>query len=157
MLLIGFLAASNLNAAERQIISSFDFTTNISCCNTDTPIKYGMWRSIIDGPYVTMMASADSGGIQDCLRAMGALEKMFAGSDEVKENRRDILKQQYENFVYKDGESLTTQYNWYTYLFRELQCAKVKLENEDILKKFIRSLPNCWTLYTVSIRVIWHA
>ncbi|KAI3814355.1 hypothetical protein L1987_19108 [Smallanthus sonchifolius] len=28
-----------------------------------------------------------------------ALEKMFASSEEVKENRRDILKQQYENFV----------------------------------------------------------
>ncbi|KAI3732799.1 hypothetical protein L1987_64008 [Smallanthus sonchifolius] len=32
------------------------------------------------------------------------------------------------------------------------KCSKVKLENEDILKKFIRSLPSCWTLYTVSIR-----
>ncbi|KAI3806772.1 hypothetical protein L1987_22687 [Smallanthus sonchifolius] len=40
----------------------------------------------------------------------------------------------------------------YTYLVGELQCSKVKLENEDILKNFIRSLPSCWTLYTVSIR-----
>ncbi|KAI3713305.1 hypothetical protein L1987_71880 [Smallanthus sonchifolius] len=81
-----------------------------------------------------------------------ALEKMFVGSEEVKENRRDILKQQYENFVWKEGESLTVLYNRYTYLVGELQCSKVKLENEDILKKFIRSLPSCWTLYTVSIR-----
>ncbi|KAI3802374.1 hypothetical protein L1987_30506 [Smallanthus sonchifolius] len=81
-----------------------------------------------------------------------ALEKMFAGSEEVKENRRDILKQQYENFVWKEGESLTVLYNKYTYLVGELQCSKVKLENEDILKKFIRSLPSCWTLYTVFIR-----
>ncbi|KAI3815536.1 hypothetical protein L1987_15207 [Smallanthus sonchifolius] len=125
-----------------------------------------MWKSIRDGPYIPMVASADSGGpsvpkdpskyseedikkmevdfkalgaIQMCLpnevfhnfRSYKAakelwedLEKMFAGSEEVKENRRDILKQQYENFVWK----------------------------EDILKKFIRSLPSCWTLYTVSIR-----
>ncbi|KAI3725202.1 hypothetical protein L1987_64980 [Smallanthus sonchifolius] len=81
-----------------------------------------------------------------------ALEKMFAESEEVKENRRDILKQQYENFVWKEGESLTVLYNRYTYLLGELQCFKVKLENEDILKKFIRSLPSGWTLYTVSIR-----
>ncbi|KAI3732650.1 hypothetical protein L1987_63857 [Smallanthus sonchifolius] len=81
-----------------------------------------------------------------------ALEKMVAGSEEVKENIRDILKQQYENFVWKEGESLTVLYNRYTYLVGELQCSKVKLENEDILKKFIRSLPSCWTLYTVSIR-----
>ncbi|KAI3818187.1 hypothetical protein L1987_11990 [Smallanthus sonchifolius] len=64
----------------------------------------------------------------------------------------DILKQQYENFVCNEGESLTSVYNRYTYLVGELQCSKVKLENEDILKNFIRSLPSCWTLYTVSIR-----
>ncbi|KAI3805338.1 hypothetical protein L1987_27628 [Smallanthus sonchifolius] len=81
-----------------------------------------------------------------------ALEKMVAGSEEVKENRRDILKQQYENFVWKEGESLTVLFNSYTYLVGELQYSKVKLENEDILKKFIRSLPSCWSLYTVSIR-----
>ncbi|KAI3686322.1 hypothetical protein L1987_79996 [Smallanthus sonchifolius] len=138
--------------------------------------EYGMWKSIWDGPYVPMVASADSGGplvpkepskyseedikkmevdfkalgaIQMCLpnevfhnfkahktakELWGALEKMFVGSEEVKENRRDILKQQY------------------TYLVGELQCSKVNLENENILKKFIRSLPSCWTLYTVSIR-----
>ncbi|KAI3810894.1 hypothetical protein L1987_20526 [Smallanthus sonchifolius] len=58
-----------------------------------------------------------------------ALEKMFAGSEEVKENRRDILKQQYENFVYKYGECHTILYNRYTYLVGEQQCSKVKLEN----------------------------
>ncbi|KAI3815303.1 hypothetical protein L1987_14966 [Smallanthus sonchifolius] len=125
--------------------------------------EYGMWRSVIDGPYVPMVASADFVGPsvpkeaskyseEDIKKMEEALEKMFAGSEEVKENGRDILKQQYENFVYKDGESLTTQYNRYTYLVGELHCSKVKLENEDILKKFIRSLPSCWTLYTVSIR-----
>ncbi|KAI3810988.1 hypothetical protein L1987_20702 [Smallanthus sonchifolius] len=81
-----------------------------------------------------------------------ALEKMFAGSEEVKENRRDILKQQYENFILKEGESLTVLFNRYTYIVGELQRSKVKQENEDILKKFIRSLPSCWILYTVSIR-----
>ncbi|KAI3819430.1 hypothetical protein L1987_13265 [Smallanthus sonchifolius] len=138
--------------------------------------EYGMWKSIRDGPYTPMVASADSGGslvqkepskyseedikkmeadfkalgaIQMCLpnevfhnfrsyktakELWEALEKMFAGSEEVKENIRDILKKQY------------------TYLVGELQCSKVKLENEDILIKFIRSLPSCWTLYTVSIR-----
>ncbi|KAI3815543.1 hypothetical protein L1987_15214 [Smallanthus sonchifolius] len=115
--------------------------------------EYGMWRSIVDGPYVPMVASADSGGplvpkeaskysdedikkmevdfkalgaIQMCLPnevfhnfiqykiakvLWEALEKMFAGSEEVKENRRDILKQQYENFVRKEGESLTVLFN----------------------------------------------
>ncbi|KAI3814215.1 hypothetical protein L1987_18963 [Smallanthus sonchifolius] len=156
--------------------------------------EYGMWRSVKEGPYIPMVASADGGGIQvpketskyseeDIkkmevdFKALGAiqmclpnevfhnfrsyktakelweaLEKMFAGSEEVKENRRDILKQQYENFVWREGESLTILYNRFTYLVGELQCSKVKLENEDILKKFIRSLPSCWTLYTVSIR-----
>ncbi|KAI3725213.1 hypothetical protein L1987_64991 [Smallanthus sonchifolius] len=131
--------------------------------------EYGMWRSIKDGPYVPMVASADSGGpsvpkepskysdedikkMEVDLKALGAiqmclpnevfhnfgehktakelweaLDKMFAGSEEVKENRRDILKQQYENFVWKEGESLTMLYNRYTYLVGELQCSKVKL------------------------------
>ncbi|KAI3744794.1 hypothetical protein L1987_57887 [Smallanthus sonchifolius] len=156
--------------------------------------EYGMWKSIRDGPYTPMVASADFGGptvpkdpskyseedikkmevdfkalgaIQMCLpnevfhnfrsyktakELWEALKKMFAGSEEIKENRRDILKQQYENFLWKEGESLTVLYNRYTYLVGELQCSKVKLENEDILKKFITSLPSCGTLYTVSIR-----
>ncbi|KAI3821179.1 hypothetical protein L1987_08738 [Smallanthus sonchifolius] len=120
--------------------------------------EYGMWKSIRDGPYTPMVASADFGGplvlkepskyseedikkmevdfkalgaIQMCLpnevfhnfrsyktakELWEALEKMFAGSEEVKENRRDVLKQQYENFVWKEGESLTVLYNRYTYL-----------------------------------------
>ncbi|KAI3827572.1 hypothetical protein L1987_01649 [Smallanthus sonchifolius] len=61
------------------------------------------------------------GAIQMCLpkttkELWEALEKMFAGSEEVKENRRDILKQQYENFVRKEVESLTILYNRFTYL-----------------------------------------
>ncbi|KAI3762578.1 hypothetical protein L1987_53012 [Smallanthus sonchifolius] len=94
--------------------------------------EYGMWKSIRDGPYIPMVASADSGGpsvpkdpskyseedikkmevdfkalgaIQMCLpnevfhnfrsyktakELWEALEKMFAGSEKVKENRKKL-------------------------------------------------------------------
>ncbi|KAI3762235.1 hypothetical protein L1987_52660 [Smallanthus sonchifolius] len=84
------------------------------------------------GPYVPMVASADSEGPS-------------VPKESSKYSEEDIKKMEV------DFKALGA-IQMYTYLVGELQCSKVKLENEDIIKKFIRSLSSCWTLYTVSIR-----
>ncbi|KAK9071726.1 hypothetical protein SSX86_008155 [Deinandra increscens subsp. villosa] len=81
-----------------------------------------------------------------------ALSEMYEGSSEVKENKKDVLKQRYENFTYKTGESMTNQYLRFVSLLDEFQKVEVKTEQADANRKFLRSLPPAWTVYTVSIR-----
>ncbi|KAK9073378.1 hypothetical protein SSX86_007702 [Deinandra increscens subsp. villosa] len=81
-----------------------------------------------------------------------ALSEMYEGSSEVKENKKDVLKQRYENFIYKTGESMTNQYLRFVSLLDELQKVEVTIEQADANRKFLRSLPPMWTVYTVSIR-----
>ncbi|KAI3813247.1 hypothetical protein L1987_17966 [Smallanthus sonchifolius] len=100
--------------------------------------EYGMWKSIKDGPYTPMVSSADSGGT-------------LVPKETSKYSDEDIKKMEVDFKAL--GAIQMCLPNEVFHNFRdELQCSKVKLENEDILKKFIRSLPSCWTLYTVSIR-----
>ncbi|KAK9071824.1 hypothetical protein SSX86_008253 [Deinandra increscens subsp. villosa] len=81
-----------------------------------------------------------------------ALSEMYEGTSEVKENKKDALKQKYENFTFKSGETMTNQYLRFVSLLDELQKVDVKLDQVDVNRKFLRSLPSVWIVYTVSIR-----
>ncbi|KAK9053707.1 hypothetical protein SSX86_024781 [Deinandra increscens subsp. villosa] len=81
-----------------------------------------------------------------------ALSEMYEGTSEVKENKKDVLKQKYEKFTFKSGETMTNQYLRFVSLLDELQKVDVKLDQVDVNRKFLRSLPSMWTVYTVSIR-----
>ena len=45
-----------------------------------------------------------------------ALKEQFGGTDEVLENRKEILNQQYETFTHVNGESLTQQFERFSCL-----------------------------------------
>ncbi|RRC79046.1 hypothetical protein, partial [Escherichia coli] len=81
-----------------------------------------------------------------------ALEKRFSGNKNTKRNQRDILKQQYENFSYLKNESMTQTFDRFNKLIGELAAVEVKMEKDDINRKFLRSLGEDWTMYTVSFR-----
>ncbi|KAJ9566450.1 hypothetical protein OSB04_002416 [Centaurea solstitialis] len=81
-----------------------------------------------------------------------ALEKRFAGSKSTKRNQKAILRQQYENFVSSKNETMTQTFDRYNKLIGELATIGVKIENDDINRKFLRSLGEEWTMYTVSLR-----
>ncbi|KAK9078005.1 hypothetical protein SSX86_002062 [Deinandra increscens subsp. villosa] len=57
-----------------------------------------------------------------------ALSEMYEGTSEVRENKKDVLKQKYENFTFKTGESMTNQYLRFVSLLDELQkeCKNLK-------------------------------
>ncbi|KAI3728928.1 hypothetical protein L6452_17573 [Arctium lappa] len=61
-----------------------------------------------------------------------ALEKRFAGTKSTKRNQRDILK--------------------FNKLIGELATFGVQMEQDDVNRKFLRSLGDEWTMYTVSFR-----
>ncbi|KAK9071706.1 hypothetical protein SSX86_008135 [Deinandra increscens subsp. villosa] len=77
-----------------------------------------------------------------------ALSEMYEGSSEVKENKKDVLKQRYEKFTYKTGESMPNQYLRFVSLLDELQKVEVKTEQANANRKFLGSLPPAWTIYT---------
>ncbi|KAI3677759.1 hypothetical protein L6452_37027 [Arctium lappa] len=81
-----------------------------------------------------------------------ALQKRFAGTKSIKRNQRDVLKQQYENFTPSKNESMTQTFDRFNKLIGELATVGVKMEQDDVNRKFLRSLGDEWTMYTVSYR-----
>ncbi|KAJ9558748.1 hypothetical protein OSB04_013362 [Centaurea solstitialis] len=81
-----------------------------------------------------------------------ALEKRFAGSKSTKRNQKAILRQQYENFMSSKNETMTQTFDRYNKLIGELATVGVQINNDDINRKFLRSLGEEWTMYTVSLR-----
>ncbi|KAJ9560080.1 hypothetical protein OSB04_005240 [Centaurea solstitialis] len=81
-----------------------------------------------------------------------ALEKRFTGSKSTKRNQKAILRQQYENFMSSKNETMTQTFDRYNKLIGELATVGVQIDNDDINRKFLRSLGEEWTMYTVSLR-----
>ncbi|KAD4586507.1 hypothetical protein E3N88_24108 [Mikania micrantha] len=81
-----------------------------------------------------------------------SLQQMYEGSEDVKENKKDMLKKKFKNFCQQNNEKMTSQYLRYVQLFDELVAAGVKMENQDVIRKFLRSLPHAWNIYSMAIR-----
>ncbi|KAJ9541474.1 hypothetical protein OSB04_027980 [Centaurea solstitialis] len=81
-----------------------------------------------------------------------ALEKRFSGTKSTKRNQKAILKQQYENFTSFKNESMTQTFDRFNKLIGELATVDVKMDKDDVNRKFLRSLGEEWTIYTVSFR-----
>ncbi|KAJ9558078.1 hypothetical protein OSB04_012692 [Centaurea solstitialis] len=81
-----------------------------------------------------------------------ALEKRFAGSKSSKRNQKAVLKQQYENFMSSKNESMTQTFDIFNKLIGELATVGVKMDNDDLNRKFLRSLGEEWVIYTVPFR-----
>ncbi|KAD6454887.1 hypothetical protein E3N88_09593 [Mikania micrantha] len=60
-----------------------------------------------------------------------SLQQMYKGSEDVKENKKDMLKQKFENFCQENNEKMVSQYLRYVQLVDELTVAGVKMENQD--------------------------
>ncbi|KAJ9543912.1 hypothetical protein OSB04_023619 [Centaurea solstitialis] len=81
-----------------------------------------------------------------------ALEKRFSRTKSTKRNEKAILKQQYENFTSLKNESMTQTFDRFNKLIGELATVDVKMDKDDVNRKFLRSLGEEWTIYTVSFR-----
>ena len=51
------------------------------------------------------------------------------------------LRNQFQNFQYVNKESLNCQYNRFVVLIRKFQDADIQLDNCNMIKKFLDSLP----------------
>ncbi|KAI3685225.1 hypothetical protein L6452_34463 [Arctium lappa] len=117
---------------------------------------YSMWDIIENGPSEAGKIGPDEKRpppkIDDAQILWNSLEKRFAGTKSIKRNQIDVLKQQYENFTSSKNEPMTQTFDRFNKLIGELATVGVKMEQDDINRKFLRSLGDEWTMYTVSYR-----
>ncbi|KAJ9542207.1 hypothetical protein OSB04_028713 [Centaurea solstitialis] len=111
---------------------------------------YALWEVVEHGPSVPEPAVA--GAPQNAKSLWNALEKRFSGTKSSKRNQKAMLKQQYENFTSTKNESMTQTFDRFNKLIGELANVDVKMEKDEVNRKFLRSLSEEWTMYTVSFR-----
>ncbi|KAJ9547999.1 hypothetical protein OSB04_020542 [Centaurea solstitialis] len=124
---------------------------------------YGMWEVVENGPGTDEEAAeggarppprsdADRKRRQTEMKALSTLLEEVLWNQEHKEEQKAILKQQYENFTSLKNESMTQTFDRFNRLIGELATVDVKMDKDDVNRKFLRSLGKEWTIYTVSFR-----
>ncbi|GBC54548.2 interaptin-like [Rhizophagus irregularis DAOM 181602=DAOM 197198] len=74
------------------------------------------------------------------------------GNEQVRENKMQLLIQQYESFHFKAGESLSDTFNRFQKLLNGLKLFGRVYQVKDSNLKFLRALPKEWKPMTVSLR-----
>ncbi|KAJ9544878.1 hypothetical protein OSB04_024585 [Centaurea solstitialis] len=125
---------------------------------------YAMWEVVENGPGTDEAvpegaarppprSDADRKRRETEMKALWtAFEKRFSGTKSTKRNQKAILKQQYENFTSLKNESMTEIFDRFNKLIGELATVDVKMDKDDVNRKFVISLGEEWTIYTVSFR-----
>ena len=88
----------------------------------------------------------------DAKELWDALEKRFGGTKATKRNQKDVLKQQYENFKASRNETMAQTFDRFVKLTGEMENVGVVFEKDDLNRKFLRSLNEEWSIYTISLR-----
>mgnify|MGYP003330837915 CR=1 FL=1 len=88
----------------------------------------------------------------DAKELWDALEKRFGGTKATKRNQKDVLKQQYENFKASRNETMAQTFDRFVKLTGEMENVGVEFERDDLNRKFLRSLNEEWSIYTISLR-----
>ncbi|KAK1355940.1 hypothetical protein POM88_049196 [Heracleum sosnowskyi] len=80
------------------------------------------------------------------------IELLCEGSEEVKDNQRQILISQYEAFMEKSGEDLTTMFERFNKLMTELQIHGKYYDRKELNVKFPLTLPEHLEHKVIAIR-----
>ncbi|GJS78503.1 putative reverse transcriptase domain-containing protein [Tanacetum coccineum] len=78
-----------------------------------------------------------------------AIKNRFGGSTATKKIQKNLLKQQYENFVASSSKVIEQTYERLQKLFSQLEMHGKVISLEDINQKFLRSLSQEWTMHTI--------
>ncbi|GJV97017.1 putative ribonuclease H-like domain-containing protein [Tanacetum coccineum] len=81
--------------------------------------------------------------------ATKAVEKRFGGDATTKKTRRNLLKQQYENFTASSSEVLDQTFDRLQKLISQLEIHGESISQEDVNQKFLRSLSPEWNTHTI--------
>ncbi|GJQ92150.1 ribonuclease H-like domain-containing protein [Tanacetum coccineum] len=87
--------------------------------------------------------------IKDAKLLLEAIEKRFGGNEATKKIQRNLLKQQYENFIAPSSEMLDKTFDRLQKLMSQLELLGEKLSQEDVNQKLLRSLSPEWNTHVV--------
>ncbi|GKA50575.1 retrovirus-related pol polyprotein from transposon TNT 1-94 [Tanacetum coccineum] len=124
-------------------------------------IDYSLWEVIEHGnaPPVTKFVE----GVKTTIAPSTAEEKaqrrlelkaritllMFGGNAATKKTQRNLLKQQYENFIASSSEVLDQTFDRLQKLISQLEIHGESISQEDVNQKFLRSLSPEWNTHTI--------
>nr|GEW05838.1 ribonuclease H-like domain-containing protein [Tanacetum cinerariifolium] len=83
---------------------------------------------------------------------MKAIGNRFGGNAATKKTLKNLLKRQYENFAASSTKMIEQTYERLQKLISQLEMHGEVIPQEDINKKFLRSLLEEWTMYTIMWR-----
>ncbi|GJX22752.1 ribonuclease H-like domain-containing protein [Tanacetum coccineum] len=86
---------------------------------------------------------------KDAKTLMQAIENRFGGNTATKKTQKNLLKQQYENFAASSTKVIEQTYEGIQKLISQLEMHGEVIPQEDINQKFLRSLSQEWTMYTI--------
>ncbi|GJW59438.1 putative ribonuclease H-like domain-containing protein [Tanacetum coccineum] len=87
--------------------------------------------------------------IKDAKLLLEAVEKRFGGNAATKKTKKNLLKQQYENFTASNSEMLDQTFDRLQKLVSQLELLDEKLSQEDVNQKLLRSLSPEWNTHAV--------
>ncbi|GJZ13186.1 hypothetical protein Tco_0548416 [Tanacetum coccineum] len=87
--------------------------------------------------------------IKDAKKLLKAVEKRFGGNAATRKTQRNLLKQQYENFIAPSSEMLDQTFDRLQKLVSQLELLDEKLSQEDVNQKLLRSLSPEWNTHAV--------
>ncbi|GJW86544.1 ribonuclease H-like domain-containing protein [Tanacetum coccineum] len=87
--------------------------------------------------------------IKDAKQLLEAVEKRFGRNEATKKTQRNLLKQQYENFIAPSSEMLDQTFDRLQKLMSQLELLDEKLSQEDVNQKLLRNLSPEWNTHVV--------
>ncbi|GJZ31978.1 ribonuclease H-like domain-containing protein [Tanacetum coccineum] len=91
--------------------------------------------------------------IKDAKKLLEAVEKRFGGNEATKKTQRNLLKQQYENFIAPSSEMLDQTFDRLQKLVRPVELlggvGKKKYFTENLTQKLLRSLSPEWNTHAI--------
>ncbi|GKD10084.1 ribonuclease H-like domain-containing protein [Tanacetum coccineum] len=90
--------------------------------------------------------------IKDAKSLLQAIEKRFRENDDTKKTQGNLLKQQYENLTASSSEVLDQTFDRLQKLISHLEIHGESITQEDVNKKFLRSLSPEWNTHIIMWR-----
>ncbi|GJZ35494.1 hypothetical protein Tco_0581311 [Tanacetum coccineum] len=110
-------------------------------------IDYTLWEIIENGNAPIVTKTVD--GKETVIPPTIAIENRFRGNTATKKTKKNLLKQQYENFAASSTEVIEQTYERLQKLISQLEMHDEVIPQEDINQKFLRSLSQEWTMHTI--------
>nr|GEU66903.1 ribonuclease H-like domain-containing protein [Tanacetum cinerariifolium] len=90
--------------------------------------------------------------IKDAKQLLKAVEKRYGGNATTKKTQKNLLKQQYENFIASSSDMLDQIFDRLQKLVSQLELLDEKLSQKDVKQKLLKSLSPEWNTYAVVCR-----